>query len=132
MLGCFSTEPSCGTSSPQSSLIMVDLPAPLGPTTATLETGGQGHPLNAAEIAEKFRKTEKLSESGSKQERKENVAIETDGPGKGNKYGHSTQRQACALFLKNEELGNKNWGDTRQKTQKTQKELYHAEERLCD
>lgn len=35
MLGCFQTDPPVGSSSPVSTLIMVDLPAPLGPSTAT-------------------------------------------------------------------------------------------------
>mmetsp|Transcript_10783 Transcript_10783/g.39975 ORF Transcript_10783/g.39975 Transcript_10783/m.39975 type:complete len:232 (+) Transcript_10783:2393-3088(+) len=36
-LGCFHTVPSCGTTSPVRSLIMVDLPTPFGPTHATLD-----------------------------------------------------------------------------------------------
>ena len=34
-LGCFHTVPAPGSSSPVSSLIIVDLPAPLAPSTAT-------------------------------------------------------------------------------------------------
>lgn len=36
-LGCFHTSPDDGSISPVSSLIMVDLPAPLAPSTATRE-----------------------------------------------------------------------------------------------
>ncbi|KAH3666893.1 hypothetical protein OGAPHI_003343 [Ogataea philodendri] len=42
-LGCFSTVPSFGTSSPVSSLIKVDFPAPLGPRTATLDERDSEH-----------------------------------------------------------------------------------------
>mmetsp|Transcript_56502 Transcript_56502/g.115646 ORF Transcript_56502/g.115646 Transcript_56502/m.115646 type:complete len:236 (-) Transcript_56502:348-1055(-) len=37
MLGCFQTVPDCGLNSPVSSLMIVDLPAPFGPMTATRE-----------------------------------------------------------------------------------------------